>query len=147
MSDKPLKTLKAGLRYKGSIPTPKKARATSIEMQEEPMVVHGREVDSKEEFYTAKALDILGWDYYYQFTVGIRGVRGSQTLDFVVMTPGKWTVVDVRGRYWHTGKREDELEIQRVIRKKNWRLVVAWDYQVPGIKEAVMFLRKEIGGR
>lgn len=147
MSEKVLKTLKSGLRYKGSIPTPKKARATSIKMQEEPMVVHGRPVDSKEEYYVAKALDILGWDYYYQFMVGTRGVRGTQTLDFVVMTPGKWTILDVRGRYWHTGAREDGLDIERVARRKGWRLVVAWDNDVPGIKEATMFVRKEIGGQ
>lgn len=106
------------------------------------MVIQGQPVGSKEEYYTGKALDILGYKYDYQHAVNYgRSRRGGQVLDFLVYTPITWTDLEVNGTYWHTGHRNDMLDMQRVTRQHGWRLVIAWDYNVPSIAAAVSFLR------
>lgn len=110
------------------------------------MIIQGQEAMSKEEYYVSVALDKLGYDYQYQYETGLRGTRGNQRIDFLVYTPGKWTVLDVRGRYWHTGSRESELDLERVVRQKGWLLVVAWDKDVPSIEQATTFIRNALGG-
>lgn len=148
-----LKTLKGGLRpslpkpeKRTAIPKPPKPRVVKIEEEPELMVIQGRPAMSKEEYWVSKALELLGWKYTYQYVVGMLGVRGTQKLDFLVYTPGKWTVVDVRGRYWHSGGREGELDLERVVHKKNWRLVVVWDTDISDVGNAKVFLQNQIGG-
>lgn len=109
------------------------------------MVIKGQAAGSKEEYYVSKALDKLGYEYSYQVPVmGGRSVRGGQILDFLVDTPVKRTIVDVRGTYWHTGAREDSLDILRVTRKYGWHLLVAWDTDVPDEATALGFLRQRL---
>lgn len=121
-------------------------KAQPIQFPEPPHIVLGQPAGSKEEWYTSQALERLGWQYAFQYQVmGGRSVRGGQVIDFLVYTPGKWTIVDVLGTYWHTGKHEDRLSIQKVVAQKGWRLIEAWDYNVPSIDEAVSFLRARLG--
>lgn len=109
------------------------------------MVIKGQNAGSKEEYYVSKALDYLQLRYSYQVPVmGGRNVRGGQVLDFLVYTPVRETIVDVRGVYWHTGAREDNLDILRVARKFNYGLVIAWDYDVQDVAMATSFLRQHM---
>lgn len=122
------------------------ARPAKISNPEPAHIIHGMQAGSKEEWYTSRALDKLGFEYAYQYQIdGGRSVRGGQVLDFLVYTPGKWTIVDVLGTYWHTGKHEDRLSIQKVVVEKKWRLVEAWDYNVPSVEAAISFLRPRLG--
>lgn len=122
------------------------ARPPKISMPEPAHIIKGMQAGSKEEWYTSVALDRLGFEYEYQYQVfGGRSVRGGQVLDFLVFTPGIWTIVDVLGAYWHTGKYEDRLSIQKVVVEKKWKLIEAWDYDIPSIEKAVSFLRARLG--
>lgn len=113
----------------------------------EAMIIKGQPAGSKEEYFVAQGLNKLGLKYSYQVPVmGGRNVRGGQVLDFLVYTPGKYTIVDVRGTYWHTGAREDSLDILRVTRNYGWELLVAWDTDVPDEATALSFLRIHLGG-
>lgn|GEM_PF-7027327 len=113
----------------------------------EVMMIRGQQAGSKEEYFVAQGLNKLGMKYSYQVPVmGGRNVRGGQVLDFLVYTPGKYTIVDVRGTYWHTGAREDSLDILRVTRRYGWLLLVAWDTDVPDEATALSFLRTHLGG-
>jgi len=122
------------------------ARPTKISMPEPAHIIQGQPAGSKEEWWTSQALERLGFEYQYQYSVfGGRSVRGGQMLDFLVYTPGKWTIVDVLGAYWHTGKNEDRLSIQKVVVEKKWRLVEAWDYLIPSLDKTISFLRARLG--
>ncbi len=126
-------------------PEPLAVHATPLPADPQVLTVHGVQAGSKEEYYVGRALDILGWTYDYQYTVDFgRSRRGGQVLDFLVHTPVRWTVVDVRGVYWHTGHREDSLYIERTVRRHHWRLLVAWDYNVPSLEAAISFLRMKL---
>lgn len=67
-------------------------------------LVRGITVDSQEEAFVAMALDQMRLDYEYQYDFGIRGVAGSQIIDFLVETMPRPTPLFVHGEYWHTGK-------------------------------------------
>lgn len=121
-------------------------KAKPLLTEPEVMMIKGQKAGSKEEYYVSKALDRLGLKYSFQVPVmGGRSVRGGQVLDFLVATPVKKTIVDVRGTYWHTGAREDSLDILRVTRKYGWALLVAWDTDVPDEATALSFLRQHLG--
>ena len=66
-------------------------------------LVKGIVVDSLNEANVAMALDRLEFDYAYQYDFGIRGVAGSQIIDFLVYTLPRPTPLFVHGEYWHTG--------------------------------------------
>ena len=121
-------------------------KAIKPEPEEEgAMIIRGQPAGSKEEWRTSQALDILQMDYYYQYSVGGgRQRRGGQVIDFLVLTPVRWTIVDVRGTYWHTGRHEDSLDILRVARKQRWNLVILWDTDCKSVSDAVSFLRQKI---
>jgi len=141
---KMLKTI-TGVRPK--MPKPEYRKSAPIAATEPEHLIHGEPADSKEEWYISVALEWAGFDYSYQHQVGIPGTRGSQRLDFLVYTPGRWTILDVRGRYWHSGVNEDEIEIRDVARKNRWILLVAWDNEIVDIATAKNFVTTKIGGR
>lgn len=66
-------------------------------------LVKGIVVDSINEANVAMALDLLELDYEYQYDFGVRGVAGSQIIDFLVETLPRPTPLFVHGEYWHTG--------------------------------------------
>lgn len=120
-------------------------RAARLKQDPAVMIIQGVVADSKEEWYVAQALDKLGLEYEYQKSVrGGRLVRGGQVLDFLVYTPGRNTVVDVRGKYWHTGKHEDELSLKIALKGKDWNVVVIWDYEATSVEAALSILRERM---
>ncbi|CAK0772634.1 conserved hypothetical protein [Gammaproteobacteria bacterium] len=122
-----------------------KAKDLTVDPEAGPLLVLGQPAGSKEEWRTAQALNIMQWQYAYQYPVfGGRSRRGGQVIDFLVYTPGRYTIVDVRGSYWHTGKHNDALDIERVARRKNWILVILWDYDCKSVSEALTFLRSHL---
>lgn len=120
-------------------------KAAKLPAEEQVMIVQGVAVASKEEWRTAQALDILQVRYEYQYPIsGGRSRRGGQMLDFMLYTPVRWTVLDVRGTYWHTGKYEDDLDLWRVIYGRNWNLVILWDTDCRSVSEVLTFLRQKL---
>jgi hypothetical protein len=122
-----------------------KAKDLTVDPEAGPLTILGQPVGSKEEWRTAQALNIMQLTYGYQLPVyGGRSRRGGQVIDFLVYTPGKYTIVDVRGSYWHTGKHEDSLDMERVARRKGYRLVILWDYDCKTVDAALTFLRQNL---
>ncbi len=114
-----------------------------------PFYIHGIKAGSKEEYWCSLALDIIeqqtGWGWAYQVPVyGGRTVRGGNVIDFLVYTPGRWTMLDPKGRYWHTGIHEDQYEMQRVARKKGWNLIEWFTDETPTKQAVLEFLRREL---
>lgn len=115
-----------------------------------PYFVRGIKADSKEEYWCALALEKIreqtGWDWEYQVPVnGGRYIRGGNVVDFVIHTPIRWTMLDPKGRYWHTGIHEDQNQMQNVARQKNWRLIEWFTDSTPTKEATLSFLRKELG--
>jgi hypothetical protein len=116
---------------------------------EPPYFVKGQKAGSKDEYWMGLALDQIeeqtGWTWEYQVPVqGGRRRRGGNVVDALVHTPGMWTMIDPKGRYWHTGHHEDQQEMRDVARLKKWRLIEYFTDEHP-TKEAVLsHLRKEL---
>ncbi len=74
-------------------------------------LIQGKEAQSTNEWNVSLALDALKIEYDYQVPLGTRGLRGSQTIDFVVYIPYAVPVF-VQGSYWHGAKTamEDRLK-------------------------------------
>ena len=114
-----------------------------------PFYIKGQVAASKDEYWMSLALDKVeeqtGWTWDYQVPVdGGRRRRGGQVLDFLLHTPGRWTIIDVKGRYWHTGRREDARDVQDVARKKNWTLIGWFTDETPTKDEVYKRLRREL---
>ncbi len=132
-------------------PRPKrKARAEVIRdpKDEPPFYVRGMRAASRDEYWVSLALDKIeketGWSWEYQVPVyGGRKRRGGNVIDFLVHTPGRYTALDPMGRYWHTGAREDQVEMETVTRRKNWRLVAWFTDETPSKDLTYSFLRKQ----
>lgn len=129
----------------------KKPRAQEIKdpKEEPPFYVKGQEAASKDEYWMSLALEKVeaetGWGWAYQVPVyGGRRLRGGQVVDFILYTPGKWTVIDVRGKYWHTGHHEDSRDIETVCRKKGWNLIWWFTDETPSKEMVYQRLRKEL---
>jgi hypothetical protein len=123
------------------------ARAQPVNGGGEVLVatVQGIPVGSKEEARNAMALDYLKVRYRYQASVDYGRKRaGGQVLDFLCYTPIRYTILDVRGVYWHTGIHEDSLSIDEAAKKHNYNLLVIWDYQCPSVEAAISFLRSHL---
>jgi hypothetical protein len=113
-----------------------------------PFYIRGIKAGSKDEYWVYLALEIIckktGWTYEYQYPVyGGRRRRGGNVIDFLVKTPGRWTILDPMGRVWHTGKREDRYQMKNVAREKNWNLIAWFTDQTPTKESVLSFLRKE----
>lgn len=84
---------------------------------DDPKPVKGIMPDSKEEYFTALALDKMRLDYDYQYQVeGGRQFRGGQIVDFMVWTAPLPTPIYVQGAYWHSGlqKMQDIVNVERL---------------------------------
>ena len=60
----------------------------------------GQNVDSMPEWYFGTALDKLGYDYKYHWSIGLAGTAGSIEVDFVVYAPMQ-IPIEVQGDRWH----------------------------------------------
>jgi len=114
-----------------------------------PYFIRGIKAGSKEEYWCSLALEIIekqtGWTWEYQVPVnGGRTLRGGNVVDFLVYTPGRWTALDPKGRYWHTGIHEDQSEMRRVCQKKKWILIEWFTDETPTRDAVLQFLRREM---
>lgn len=132
---------------------PKQRSARVLKLSDEtdkpPFFIRGQKAGSKDEYWVSLALDKIqeqtGWNWDYQVPVnGGRNVRGGNVIDFLIYTPGKYTMLDPKGRYWHTGIHEDQYEMQRVARKKNWRLIEWFTDETPTRAAVLSYLRREL---
>lgn len=134
-------------------PKPKERTARAPKLQDPsefpPFYVKGQRAGSKDEYWMSLALDKVeeqtGWGWAYQVPVyGGRRRRGGQVVDFLLYSPGRWTIVDVKGRYWHTGHRDDQRDIEDVARKKNWNLIGWFTDETPTKESVYQKLRQEL---
>lgn len=114
-----------------------------------PFFVRGQKAGSKEEYWVSLALEKIeeqtGWGWAYQVPVyGGRRRRGGNVVDFLVYTPGRWTMLQPEGKYWHTGAREDKQEMEDVARKKNWSLIMWYTDETPTEDAVYQRLRQEL---
>lgn len=105
-----------------------------------PFFIRGQQAGSKDEYWVSLALEKIskatGWGWDYQVPVYGGRMRGGNVIDFLIYTPGMWTMLDPMGRYWHTGAREDRQQMENVARRRKWRLL-AWFTDETPTKEAV----------
>jgi hypothetical protein len=114
-----------------------------------PFFIRGIKAGSKEEWWCSLALEKIeketGWTWEYQYPIrGGRRRRGGNVIDFLIKTPGMWTFLDPKGRYWHTGIHEDQQEMRNIAREKKWRLIEWFTDQTPTEEAVYSFLRKEL---
>ena len=85
---------------------PKFEQPPSPEKPEEelPGIIQGKQADSKQEWWVAKALNRIGIPYDYQYPVYGGSQRGGYKIDFVVFTVPLATMVEPIGNHWHTGE-------------------------------------------
>lgn len=103
--------------------------------------IQGSNPDSQTEVNVAQALDILGYEYVFQYWLGGASMRGSKEIDFLILTVPKPTPLLVHGEYWHTGLMavEDELkeaEINSQMRGLWNKVEIIWDYEAETVEEA-----------
>ena len=112
--------------------------------------IRGRAVGSTYEANVADALDALGWDYWYQYSVGGgRERRGGMVLDFLIWTRPMATPVWVNGRYWHNRRSEtDRMQQSRVKTLLGFPCgepLIMWDEQSETYEDAYSFLLSKLG--
>lgn len=116
---------------------------------EPPFYIRGQTAGSKDEYWVSLALEKIekdtGWTWEYQVPVyGGRNRRGGNVIDFLVHTPGMWTMLDPMGRVWHTGSREDRYQMLNVAQKKKWKLIAWFTDQTPSKELVLSFLRSQL---
>lgn len=111
-----------------------------------PWIVQNQSATSIE-WNVSKALDKLGLSYQFQFFMfGGRQRAGGSVIDFKVYTPGKPTLLNVNGRYWHTGIHNDELQAARIrqLSAGKYTFLEIWEEQCLTIDSAVSWLRNNL---
>ena len=112
-----------------------------------PFYIRGILAGSKEEYWCSLAADRFeeeqGWTWEYQVSVfgGRSRGAGGNVVDFLINTPGRKTMWDPMGRYWHTGINEDQSEMQNVARRKNWNLIAWFTDETPTRESVYVYLR------
>jgi hypothetical protein len=115
---------------------------------EPPFYIRGVKAGSKDEYWVSLALEKIekqtGWRWDYQVPLnGGRRRRGGNVADFLVYTPGQWSLLDPMGRVWHTGRREDRFQMEDLCRERGWRLIAWFTDQTPTKELVYQHLRKE----
>lgn len=118
-------------------------------LRTEELIVHGIQVDSREEYNVAKALDEMGLEYAYQKYLGASEERGTFIIDFLVYTVPKPTPLLVHGEYWHTGKYAAETALKEAMinarMRGTWRdIVVIWESECQSVDDAMVALQKKL---
>lgn len=114
-----------------------------------PWFIRGIKAGSKEEYWCSIVLTEIeaeqGWMWEYQVPVyGGRSRAGGNVVDFLIHTPGMWTILDPMGRYWHAGHKEDRYQMERVARRKKWRLIAWYTDETPTLESLRSFLRDQL---
>lgn len=113
-------------------------------------LIQGRTPGSTEEWRVAKGLWRLNHQFYYQYLVGMRGLRGSQRIDFYVYsTAPNVTIIQVFGEYWHSGElgSEDAFKLAQLRQEFADRanIVVLWARELASMEDTYNRLLEEIG--
>ena len=106
-------------------------------------LVQGIMPDSKEEYWFARALDYLQINYIFQYSIGMKRVRGWQIIDFLVYTAPLPTPVFIHGEYWHGGVKRAESEYKRKMVDKMLAghanpTVIIWTAELPNPESAII---------
>lgn len=114
-----------------------------------PFFIRGIRAGSKDEYWVSLALDRIqeetGWNWEYQVPVyGGRSRSGGNVVDFLVYTPVRWSLLDPMGRYWHTGRHEDQSQMKHVAQRKNWILIAWFTDETPTRERVYSFLREKL---
>ena len=131
------------------LPKERSVRAEKLKNAEDkpPFYIRGILAGSKEEYWCSLAADRFeeeqGWTWEYQVSVfgGRSRGAGGNVVDFLINTPGRKTMWDPMGRYWHTGINEDQSEMQNVARRKNWNLIAWFTDETPTRESVYVYLR------
>jgi len=132
-------------------PKARSVRAEKLkdEKDEPPFYILGQVADSKDEWWVSLALEKIvaetGWTWDYQVPVyGGRTRSGGNIIDFLVHNPGRWTILDPMGRWFHTGRREDRRQMQEVARRKKYRLIAWFTDETPTRESVYVYLRDQL---
>lgn len=113
-----------------------------------PFFIRGQKAESKDEYWVSLALEKIeeatGWGWEYQVPVYGGRMRGGNVIDFLVYTPGRWTMLEPMGRYWHTGANEDRSQMEKVARRKKWILIAWFTDETPTRDSVLTMLRREM---
>lgn len=126
-----------------------KARAEKVNTEEQdgpPYMVQGQSATSIE-YHVSQALDILNIGYEFQyFYGGGRSRRGGSVIDFKIFTPGRPTLLNVNGRYWHTGSHNDELQAAMLKQQvSKWAVFLEiWEEDCQTKEGALSWLRNNL---
>lgn len=123
-----------------------KAQKLPVATDGPPWIVQGMDATSIE-YNVAKALEQLGLGYDFQYGINYGRERaGGSVIDFLIYTPGKRTLLDVQGRYWHTGAHSDELqEMRNKQTTSHWAVYLQiWEEDCLTIGDAISWLRQEL---
>lgn len=102
------------------------------------------------EYYVARALDELGFEYEFQMSVqGGKRIAGGHVLDFLVMTRPLPTPLWVHGEHWHTGAQaEDDQEAMAAVenfgRGRYAKQVVIWGSESSSAQMAMSTVRRKL---
>lgn len=112
--------------------------------------IQGKMPDSLDEMRVAIALDELKYDYTYQYqTEGIKGAKGTYSIDFMVWTVPIPQPLEVKGAYWHTGSNQAEDEyrdakINKMYAKKQKPVLSIYTDQTKTVAQAKAWLRMHL---
>lgn len=114
-----------------------------------PWFIRGIKAGSRDEWWVSLFCDWLeqhqGWGWDYQVPVyGGRTRPGGNVVDFLIHTPGRATALDPMGRYWHTGAREDRMQMMHVARRKGWNLIAWFTDETPTKDATWTYLRRQL---
>lgn len=145
------KLFKFGRKSTYSKPVFRSVRAEKLRdaKDEPPWFIRGIKAGSKEEYWCSIVLTEIeeetGWSWEFQVPVfGGRMRAGGNVIDFLIHTPGMWTMLDPMGRYWHAGHNEDRYQMERVARRKKWRLIAWYTDETPTLEVMRSFLRNKL---
>ena len=125
-----------------NVPMPMKSDSGEPEIG----LVQGIQPDSKNEWYMALALDKLKLNYIFQYQVGSPGVRGSQSIDFVVYSPYAKACF-VQGAYWHNIRTQVEDQLKHAAAEHYFGVGNVIDFseeETASVEIAMNSIRKKI---
>lgn len=120
-------------------------------MKHEKLTIQGIQIDSLNEYYVAKALDTLGYQYTYQYEIfGGNNMRGGQVIDFLVHKPPRPIPLFVHGEYWHTGRHgaDDDFKIAMLDSRMKGQFapsVIIWEHECETFEAALTTVSIKIG--
>lgn len=146
--------MKFKLRRKGKSATTKglfqKAEQLKDPKDEPPFFIRGIKAASKEEYWASLALMRLeessGLRWEYQVPVfGGRTRAGGNVVDFIVYVGARVVWLDPMGRYFHTGRNEDRMQMMDAARKKGAELLAWFTDETPTKEIMYTFLKGHLG--